>query len=324
MCVVGHKSVAFASHQRSCNFPEHLSNFCSVSWWQGQVFCWEKSSYLFSILSSCWLKCFTNVYINSPDVLRATDLMLGEDKKVSEVLGGELLRGASVSVGCKTLSRWAATESHSISTTQNHSPLITFSHSKGSFPPFLYPCFISSPYVLFVSLYCRSGMFQELHLQQWCHKVPWLPGEIPKQPGLHIYDLRSQDVWDHPGVRKFWVGTRPNAPCWCVLPLWQAGDLGWLPWRWATGINLSCTNEMKRFQIWGELVAYHSKCKYSCRSKKRKEKRAQALFKVMLPQPGTRLWTQPTKSPLKFLSVSTGLLQHREQTTRKIFSPVTG
>lgn len=82
---------------------------------------------------------------------------------------------------------------------------------------------------------CRSRMLQELHLQQWRHKVTRFSREISQQPGLHIHDLCPKDVWDHSGVRELWARARRNAPCWCVLPLRQAGDLGWLPWRWANG-----------------------------------------------------------------------------------------
>lgn len=49
------------------------------------------------------MKCFTNVYITWPDVLRATVLMPDEDKKVTKVLKGQLLSGKSVCVGYKTL-----------------------------------------------------------------------------------------------------------------------------------------------------------------------------------------------------------------------------
>lgn len=76
-----------------------------------------KAGYLFFILSSWWMKCFTNVYITCPDVLRATVVMPDEDKKITKVRRGQLLSMTSVCMGCKTLCRWAATESHSIPTT---------------------------------------------------------------------------------------------------------------------------------------------------------------------------------------------------------------
>lgn len=135
-------------------------------------------------------------------------------------------------------------------------------------------------------------MLQKFHLQQRCHQVPRFSGEVPKQPGLHLYDLRSQDVWDHFGVWEFWVGAWPNASRWCVLPLRQAGDLGWLPWRWARS-----TSELQRE---GEPLPYRRYPKYSSRFLK---KRGQAVFKVMLPWPAMTLWTR-VKSSLKFLFFS--------------------
>lgn len=74
-------------------------------------------------------------------------------------------------------------------------------------------------------------MLQELHLQQRRHQVTGLPREVPQQPGLHVHDLRPQDVGDHFGVRELRAGARPDAPRWRFLPIRQAGDLGRLP-RW--------------------------------------------------------------------------------------------
>lgn len=79
----------------------------------------------------------------------------------------------------------------------------------------------------------RAGVFEELHLQQRCDKVSRIPREVPQQPGLHLHDLCPQDVWDRPGVWELWAGARHHAAQRDLLPLRPAGDLGWLPWRWA-------------------------------------------------------------------------------------------
>lgn len=86
MCADAHRAIAFASHQLSYNFPEHLSNVLQTHPDDRDRFLLRKSSYLFLILSSWWLKCFSNVYINNPDVLRAADLMQ-EGGGVPEYLG---------------------------------------------------------------------------------------------------------------------------------------------------------------------------------------------------------------------------------------------
>lgn len=75
MCADARQAVVFTSHQLSYNFPEHLSNVLQTRSDDRDRFLLRKLSYLFLILSSWWLRCFTNVYINGPDVLRTTDLM---------------------------------------------------------------------------------------------------------------------------------------------------------------------------------------------------------------------------------------------------------
>lgn len=49
-------------------------------------------------------------------------------------------------------------------------------------------------------------MFQELHGSQRGHRDAGLSREIPQQPGLHLHDLRPQDVRDRGGVRELQHG----------------------------------------------------------------------------------------------------------------------
>lgn len=90
MCVDSHKAIAFASHQQGYNFPEHLSNLLQTHLDDRNGFVLGKSSYLILILSSWRMKCFANVYIACPDVLRAPVLLPEEDKKATKVLAERL------------------------------------------------------------------------------------------------------------------------------------------------------------------------------------------------------------------------------------------
>lgn len=80
----------------------------------------------------------------------------------------------------------------------------------------------------------RSRMFQELHGPQGRHQDPGLPRKVPQQPGLHLHDLRPQDVGDRGGVRQLRHGARHHAAAGRHLPLRLPRDLGRLPCRWAS------------------------------------------------------------------------------------------
>lgn len=74
-------------------------------------------------------------------------------------------------------------------------------------------------------------MFQELHGSQRGHRDAGLSREVPQQPGLHLHDLRPQDVRDRGGVRELQHGARHGAATGRRLPIRLAGDLGRLPRR---------------------------------------------------------------------------------------------
>ena len=84
----------------------------------------------------------------------------------------------------------------------------------------------------------RSRMFQELYGSQRRHQDAGLPRQVPQQPGLHLHDLRPQDVRDRGGVRQLRHGARHHAAAGRPLPIRLAGDLGRLPCRWGDGVWL--------------------------------------------------------------------------------------
>lgn len=111
----------------------------------------------------------------------------------------------------------------------------------------------------------RSRMFQELYGSQRCHQDAGLPRQVPQQPGLHLHDLRPQDVRDRGGVRQLRHGAWHHAAAGRPLPIRLAGDLGRLPRRWGEGVWLKHGSERKkRWIIWWKNAEIYIKLLYFC------------------------------------------------------------